>query len=308
LLAVADLKGPLTAGHVGFQLGPRINAAGRLDDASVGVRLLLTADPEEARTLARELDRANRERQELQLRIAAEAVAQAAKLGGPERRRTLVVSSQGWHPGVVGIVASKLAERFHRPALVLAQEGDQAKGSGRSVEGFHLYDALATCAPLLQRFGGHKHAAGLTLRVADLPAFDAAFEAEARRHLEPEQLQPRLRIDARAALDELEAESARELSRLAPFGAGNPEPVFACAGLTAVEVRVLADKKGAGPGHLKLKLRAGRSPALDAIGFGLGDRDVTPGDPLEAAFQLSLDEWQGVERLQLKLKDVRPSG
>src|SRR6266481_6329603 len=138
LKSVAQLAGEVTAGDVGFKLGPRINAAGRLDDASVGVRLLLSEDLREARALAEQLDRANAERQDLQVRIASEAIAHAEKLGPPEARRTLVVSSSGWHVGVVGIVAARLVERFHRPALVIAEEGGVAKGSGRSVEGFHL--------------------------------------------------------------------------------------------------------------------------------------------------------------------------
>src|SRR6202171_5655142 len=171
LKSVAQLTGEVTAGDVGFKLGPRINAAGRLDDASVGVRLLLSEDLREARALAEQLDRANAERQDLQARIAGEAIAHAEKLGSPEERRTLVVSSSGWHVGVVGIVAARLVERFHRPALVIAEEGGVAKGSGRSVEGVHLYDALARCARHLTRFGGHKHAAGVTLDTARISAF-----------------------------------------------------------------------------------------------------------------------------------------
>src|SRR5437870_4774996 len=176
LKSVAQLAGEVSAGDVAFKLGPRINAAGRLDDASVGVRLLLSEDLREARVLAEQLDRANAERQELQARIAGEAVAHAEKLGPPEQRRTLVVSSSGWHVGVVGIVAARLVERFHRPALVIAEEGGVAKGSGRSVEGFHLYDALARCAHHLTKFGGHKHAAGITLDTARIGAFADALE------------------------------------------------------------------------------------------------------------------------------------
>src|SRR5712671_3099740 len=162
LKSVAQMAGEVSCSDVGFKLGPRLNAAGRLADASVGVRLLLSEDLAEARALAEQLDRANAERQELQARIADEAVSKARELGD---RRALVVSSPGWHVGVVGIVASRLVERFHRPALVLCEdEGGTTKGSGRSIEGFHLYDALASCAAHLTRFGGHRHAAGVTLR------------------------------------------------------------------------------------------------------------------------------------------------
>jgi len=312
LKSVAQLTGEVTAGDVGFKLGPRINAAGRLDDASVGVRLLLSEDLREARALAEQLDRANAERQDLQVRIASEAIAHAEKLGPPEARRTLVVSSSGWHVGVVGIVAARLVERFHRPALVIAEEGGVAKGSGRSVEGFHLYDALARCARHLTRFGGHKHAAGVTLDTGRISDFAEALEAEGRESLDPAQLSARLRIDAELHPREVRMELASQLRRLAPFGAGNPEPVFFCRDLAAHEVRLLPDKKGAGPGHLKLRLgEAGprvseeQSISLEAIGFNLGGTVLAEGTRLDAAFQLAVDNWNGSERLQLKVKDLK---
>jgi len=312
LKSVAQLAGEVTAGDVGFKLGPRINAAGRLDDASVGVRLLLSEDPREARALAEQLDRANAERQDLQVRIASEAIAHAEKLGPPEARRTLVVSSSGWHVGVVGIVAARLVERFHRPALVIAEEGGVAKGSGRSVEGFHLYDALARCAHHLTKFGGHKHAAGVTLDTGRISEFAEALEAEGREALDPAQLSARLRIDAELHPREVRMELASQLRRLAPFGAGNPEPVFFCRELAAHEVRLLPDKKGTGPGHLKLRLgevatrvSEGESIALEAIGFNLGGTVPAVGTRLDAAFQLAVDTWNGSERLQLKVKDLR---
>ncbi len=311
LKRVAQLGAEVGAGEVGFKLGPRINAAGRLDDASVGVRLLLSDDPAEARALAEQLDRANSERQELQARIAVEALARADELMARGPRNSLLVSAPGWHLGVVGIVAARLVERHHRPALVLAEADGIAKGSGRSVEGFHLYDALARCQGHLQKFGGHKHAAGVTLEAREVPALAAALEREAQSQLTPEQLTPRVRIDARLEPRELELGLAEELRRLAPFGAGNPEPVFASRGLKLREQRVLPDKRGAGPGHLKLRLDAEDAPPdqepLAAIGFGLGALQLDARAPLEAAFQLGVDSWSGTERLQLKLKDVRPA-
>jgi single-stranded-DNA-specific exonuclease len=300
LKKVANIGERVTAGDVGFKLGPRINAAGRLDDASTAVRLLLSEDPREAQRLAEQLDRANAERQELQARIAGEAVEQAAKLGGPEERRTIVVSAPNWHVGVVGIVASRLVERFHRPALVLAEEDGLAKGSGRSVEGFHLYDALARCAKHLSRFGGHKHAAGVQLPATQLQEFSDALEKEGRDLLDPAQLVPRVRVDVELEAHEVSLDLAKALQRLAPFGAGNPEPVFSQRGLRASESRILPDKRGDGPGHLKLRL----DNDFDAIGFGLGAIEVPP--QFEGAFQLALDTWNGDERLQLKLKAIRP--
>ena len=301
LKSVAQLAGEVSCGDVGFKLGPRINAAGRLDDASVGVRLLLTGDFAEARRLAEELDRANAERQELQARIAGEAIEQAAKTISQESC-SVVVSSPGWHVGVVGIVASRIVERFHRPALVLAEDGGTSKGSGRSVEGFHLYDALARCGKVLTRFGGHKHAAGVTLDTDRIGELAAALEVEARSQLDPAQLTPRLRIDAGLDSAEISVDLARQLRRLAPFGVGNPEPIFLCEPLEAHEVRILPNKRAGAPGHLKLRLGAGE---LEAIGFGLAEKKVEEGARLAAAFQLGVDTWNGSDRLQLKLKDLR---
>ena len=323
LKSVAQLAGDVSCSDVGFKLGPRINAAGRLDDASVGVRLLLTEDLAEARALAEQLDRANSERQELQARIAGEALDQAENVfSGPGAsgastagRHSIVVSSMGWHVGVVGIVASRIVERFHRPTVVLADEGGVAKGSGRSIEGFHLYDALQQCSAHLTRFGGHRHAAGVTLPSKSVKAFADALEERARTQLDADKLSPRLRVDAEIDEAEIHLDLARQLQRLAPFGVGNPEPVFICRTLTAHEVRVLPDKRGSGPGHLKLRLGSGptepspraaeRSTALDAIGFGLGAVKLGRGERFDGAFQLGIDTYFGAERLQLKIKDLR---
>jgi single-stranded-DNA-specific exonuclease len=312
LKAVAQVPREVTCGDVGFRLGPRVNAAGRLSDASVGVRLLLATDAREAQTLAEQLDRANAERQEMQARIAEEALARVGELGD---RRALVVSSRDWHPGVVGIVASRLVDRFHRPAVVLCEDDSGvAKGSGRSIEGFHLYDALAACSDHLQRFGGHRHAAGVTLGVAELQPFSDALEREARARLTDEMLEQRLRVDAAIAPDEIDVGVARELRRLAPFGAGNPEPVFSCEALDVHEVRVLADRKGAGPGHLKMRLlkphdgvprACDGAPALDAIAFGMGQAPIGRGARVRAAFQIGVDSYLGAERVQLRVKDVK---
>jgi single-stranded-DNA-specific exonuclease len=312
LKAVAQLGGEVTCGDVGFRLAPRVNAAGRLSDASIGVRLLLSADPAEARALAGQLDRANAERQDMQARIADEALARAQELGD---RRALVVSSPDWHPGVVGIVASRLVDRFHRPALVLCEEeSGVAKGSGRSIEGFHLYDALARCADHLQKFGGHRHAAGVTVGAGELRPFSEALEREARARLTDEMLEPRLRIDAAVTPGEIDVGVARELRRLAPFGAGNPEPVFSCEALDVHEVRVLPDRRRSGPGHLKMRLlpphdgaprACDGAPALEAIAFGMGQAAIDRGARVRTAFQIGIDSYLGADRVQLRVKDVK---
>jgi single-stranded-DNA-specific exonuclease len=289
---------PVSAGQVGFRLGPRINAAGRLDDAGRGVRLLLSDDPALAQALAEELDRENQARQEIERRILEEAMADA-RARVEAGARGLVLARDGWHAGVVGIVASRIVERFHRPAVLVALDGDSGKGSGRSVERFHLYDALAACSGELARFGGHKHAAGVTVERARLEPFRAAFEAYAAERLAPEDLVPRTRIEGWIDEAEVTDHAAEDLAKLGPFGAGHPEPVFALRA-AAAKARTV----GAGGAHLKLALGRG----LDAIGFGLGDRLPAPGSAVEAAFTLGFDEWDGSRRLQLKLKDVRAAG
>ena len=290
---------PVSAGQVAFRLAPRINAAGRLDDAGRGVRLLLEEDAARARALAEELDRENQARQEIERRMLDEALADATvrvRAGA----RGLVLARDGWHAGVVGIVAARVAERFHRPAvLVGVGEDGTGKGSGRSIEGFHLYDALAACAGHLKAFGGHRHAAGVTVTREAVPRFREAFEAHAAARIADEDLVPRCRIDGWVAEADLTDRAAEDLDRLGPFGAGHPEPVFALRG-TPSRARTV----GAGGTHLKLALGRG----LDAIGFGLGERLAACAGPVEAAFSLGFDEWDGSRRLQLRLRDLRPAG
>jgi len=286
----------VTAGQVGFRLAPRINAAGRLDDAGRGVRLLLETDAERADALARELDGENQARQEIERTILDEALHDAAVRVGAGARG-LVLARDGWHAGVVGIVASRIVERFHRPAVLVALGEAEGKGSGRSIEGFHLHDALQACAAHLVRFGGHRHAAGVTIGRDRVGAFREAFEAHALAHVRDEDLVPRCRIEGWVEERDVSERAALDLARLGPYGAGHPEPVFALRGAAA-----RARTVGVGGAHLKLAL--GR---LDAIGFGMGDRLGLCAGAVEAAFTVGLDEWDGVRRLQLKLRDVRPA-
>ncbi len=286
---------PVSAGQVGFRLAPRINAAGRLDDAGRGVRLLLGADPAAAAALAEELDRENRSRQEIERRILEEALADAAGLVA-RGARGLVLSRDGWHQGVVGIVASRVVERYHRPAVLVGVADGVGKGSGRSIEGFHLYDALDACRSHLSRFGGHRHAAGVTLEPAALPAFRAAFERHAAERLSEDDLVPRCRIEGWVGAGDLDERAALDLQRLAPFGAGHAEPLF---GLRARPGQARA--VGAGGAHLKVAL----APGLDAIGFSLGDQIGLCGSEVEAAVSLGFDEWDGTRRLQLRIRDLR---
>jgi single-stranded-DNA-specific exonuclease len=288
---------PVTAGQVGFRLAPRINAAGRLDDAGRGVRLLLDADQASARSLAEELDRENQARQEIERRMLDEALADASAAVA-RGVRGLVLSRPGWHPGVVGIVAARVAERFHRPAVLVGLADGVGKGSGRSIEGFHLYDALAACQGHLTRFGGHRHAAGVTVDPARLEAFREAFEAHAAAALGEEQLVPRCRIDGWVDEGQLTARAAEDLEKLGPYGTGHPEPVFALRAAAGRSRTVGAQQQ-----HLKLTVGQG----LDAIGFGLGGHAPLCQGPVELAFTLGFDDWDGMKRLQLKLRDLRPA-
>lgn len=291
----------ITAGTVGFRLGPRINAAGRLDDASIGLQCLLAPDYESALPLARALDAANAERQQIERAMLESAIAQA-EASVARGVRGLVLSSPEWHPGVVGIVASRIVERFHRPAVLIGVHEGMGKGSARSIEGFHLYDALKACSAPLARFGGHKAAAGLSIDPARLPEFTQAFEAVTSERLDDGMLVPRCRIDAVVSTRELDETAVAALERLAPFGMGNPEPVLALREQVA-SPRVLQNKNPDEPGHLKLTLEA--APAFDVIGFRLaGNLGLTEG-PMDLAFKVSIDEFRGVRRLALKLTAMR---
>jgi single-stranded-DNA-specific exonuclease len=289
---------PVTAGQIGFRLAPRINAAGRLDDAGRGVRLLLGTDEAESRALAEELDRENQARQEIERTMLEQALAEAEAAVG-RGVRGLVLAREGWHPGVVGIVAARVAERFHRPVVLIGLADGTGKGSGRSIEGFHLYDALAACQAHLTRFGGHRHAAGVTVTPAQVEPFRLAFEAHAAAALTEEQLSPRCRIDGWVEEAELTPRAAEDLERLGPFGAGHPEPVFALRAASGKARTVGAQQQ-----HLKLTVGRG----LDAIGFGLGAQVALCRGAVEVAFTFGFDEWDGVKRLQLKLRDLRPAG
>lgn len=302
LKAVSGVYGSsLTAGQVAFRLAPRLNAAGRLANAAAGVELLTTCDPIRAESLARALDVANVERQAIEKRILDEALKQAEAF--PDAR-SLVLAAESWHAGVVGIVASRMVERFHRPAFIIAVDGVTAKGSGRSIEGFHIHQALVRCAEHLTRFGGHRHAAGISLPASAVPAFRDAFEAEARAALGDAPLEGRCRIDAVVSLREINASLAEALASLAPFGAGNAEPVLATFGLRA-QPRIVPAKNG-GAGHLKLSVAG--AAQLDVIGFGLAERaSLASSGTLDAAFHVGIDEYQGQPRVALKLRDVRAS-
>ncbi len=288
----------VTCGAVGFRLAPRLNAAGRLQDAAQGVALLLEDSPERALENARHLDAVNRDRQLLEQQTLEEAVALVeGRL--PAGQRTIVLADEGWHPGVIGIVASRLVERYHRPVVLMALEKGVGKGSARSIRGFHLYRALEFCRPLLAGFGGHEYAAGLTIDAARIEEFGAAFEEAACRVLTEEHLEPRLFYDGEVLLEELNLEPVEELSRLAPFGAGNPQPHFVTRRVRVQQVRTV------GTNHLSFTARQG-GYSCSCIAFGMAERAGELNGELDLLFAPQINEWQGRRSVQLQIKDLRP--
>ncbi len=295
-----------TAGRVGFQLGPRLNAAGRLAHADAGLELLTTEDPARAEALAEEVDALNVARQDLQRQVFEEACALVEGAAHrPPERRAIVLAAPGWHPGVLGIVASRVAERYHRPTILLrAGDGpdDDATGSGRSVPGFRLVRELERVAELLTRFGGHDHAAGVTLPTRLVPELARRLDAQARAGLDERHLQPRLRVDAEVSLGEDLWTLAERVQELAPFGAGNPEPCFVARGVIVRDALIIGKDRT----HLRLRLQdPGGGPWLEAIAFSMASRRPRVGAVVDVAYVPELNTYKGRTRLQLRLKDLR---
>lgn len=311
LKALMDVAGlspdRVNARSLGFALGPRINAIGRLDAASHALDLLLTADTAEAGALAARLDEANRERQQEQERILQDALRQAERYVDD---RILVLESDRWHAGIIGIVASKLTEALCRPTVMVALDAESGTGRGscRSVEGFHIFNALNACREHLERCGGHQAAAGFEIRAESVPALRDALRAVAARELDEALLTPCVRVDAELPVEELSLRVARELARLEPFGHGNPEPVFVTRGLEVTESLRLANRASASVDHLKLRLRCPteRRP-VDGLFWRAWARaaECPAGGRIDACHALEINRWNGGEYLQLNLKDLR---
>jgi single-stranded-DNA-specific exonuclease len=296
---------PLAAGQVSHALAPRLNAVGRMGAATRGVRLLMAGSAAEAVPLAEEMEAENRMRQAVDRRILDEALAMLETGYDPARDYAVVLSSADWHPGVIGIVASRVVERIHRPVILIAEDraAGRGRGSARSIRGFHLYDGIHACAGLLERYGGHRQAAGLELRLDRLDAFRAALNEHARAVIEPDALVPEVCVDLEVELHEATSGLHGLLRHLGPFGLGNPQPVF-----VARKVSVDGYPREVGGGqHIRLDLSQGGA-RLQAIGFRLADRlrtiDVSR-TRLDVAFHLVEDEYNGRSRLQARLVDLR---
>jgi len=296
--------------HVGFLLGPRLNAAGRVASAKESVELLSTKSYEKANTIAKKLDKQNQERQEIQKDMFKEA-CDLIKKEKLDSSYSIVLIKEGWHPGVAGIVASKVVEKFYRPTIVLGLEKGIAKGSGRSIENFHLFSAIKRCKDLLLSCGGHKLAIGLTLKKEKIPQFKKRLEEEARRSISEDDFKKKISIDSLLSLQEITPSFLDDLKGLAPFGRGNPRPVFASRNL------IVGNFLRKNPEHLFCWLKEGCHPVdgmgketyLEAAGFGMAKTiDLSPGEVVDAAYYPNINDWQGIKRIQLNLKDIKNSG
>lgn len=290
----------ITSQDLAFRMAPRLNASGRLGSPEPGLRILTTHQPAMARTLALQLNDMNIRRQVIEQQIIQEIEESLIVSSNLENRRTLIFSGKGWHRGVLGIVASRLMKKYHRPALVLNIRDGLATGSARSIEGFDLFQTLGGLEHLLERFGGHAQAAGLTLKASNLDALEQELESLAQDALRSEDLLPSIEVDAKVPLSELTRENMVRIRSLSPFGSGNREPVFYSPNLNVIDSMVVGQR------HLKLKVRQD-NVLREAIGFGLGDR-YPLAKRVNMVFSPEIDRWQGNEKVQLRIVDLEATG
>lgn len=296
LKEVSGIKpGKLSSESVAYQLAPRINAAGRLKNAATAFRLLITEDSAEAATLAGILNKENVARQALEEEILNEAVSM---LGDGTADRGIVLASAGWHPGVIGIVASRLVERYSKPVVMIALDGETGKGSARGIRSFDMLEGLRACSKHLDRFGGHKAAAGLSLSKDKLEAFRNDFVRYANEAIGDDDLIPEITLDAEVSLDEVDKRLVREIEGLAPFGSANREPVLCLTQAHIIRTEVVGAK------HLRFKVKQ-KGCARSGIGFNLAGLHPMEGQGYSLAFSPYLDDWQGSRDLKLRIKDVR---
>jgi len=306
LIFVSGILGrEIGTGQVVFILAPRINAVGRLGDAELAIRLLTTKDEAKASELARLLDQENQRRKnidETTLEEALELIEQNVDL---TRDKAIVLASCGWHPGVIGIVASRLVERFHRPTIMIAIDEEEGKGSARSIPGFHLYEALGECDEYLIRYGGHKYAAGLSISPKDISPFREKFKRVSDQRLKEDDLVPRLFIDSELELGQIDTNLIKYLDLFAPFGPQNTRPIFRTRDLS-----IWGEPYVVGNNHLRLRVKRDNA-VFDCIGFGFGDRAKPlsmKGVKLDLAYVVETNYWNDSYKIQLRIKDLKISG
>lgn len=303
LLDIGKVKTGLTISDVVFTIGPRINAAGRIEKGSSAVKLLITGDATLANDVGNSINEHNTIRRELDKNITAHALDMVASLPDVDTRNSTVVYHPEWHKGVIGIVASRLIENYYRPTIVLTQTNGHVAGSARSVNGFDLYEAIEACSHLLIQFGGHKHAAGLTMETDNVPAFVDAFEAYVRKTIDPKMLTPQVEIDTEIALTDITEKFFKVLTQFAPFGPGNMNPVF-----VTHNVYLSAPPRVVGQKHLKLLVvpEAGK-PQFECIAFNQADmiQQFERDKPFSICYSIEANTWKDKTTLQLNIKDIR---
>lgn len=306
LMEVAECRSEMTSYHIGFRIAPRINAAGRMDVARHVVELFEAPTFEKARELANLLNSRNLERQKIQREITERALLEYVDSGGSSNQsHVAVVAGEGWHRGVIGLAASRITEKLHRPSIVISVEDGVGHGSARSISGYHLLEGLNSCGDLFEQFGGHAAAAGLKIKQENIQTLRERINAHAAQNLEPDDLSPEISIDAQLSSASLNLKLVDELRMLEPFGAGNPKPIFATGGLVlAEEPFVMKDK------HLKLRLVGGDGRQFEAVWWdgvekSVG-RELEARSHVEVAYTPEANTWQGNTRLQLVVEDVRP--
>ncbi len=303
LIESAQIRtGKIEVGDIVFGIAPRINAVGRLGSALRAVKLLTTRDKVSSREIAQVLEEENRRRKDIDNTTLEEAISEIENTMNPHESRSIVLSREGWHPGVIGIVASRLIERYYRPTVMITVENGQGKGSARAIAKFDIYQALKACSDLLLQFGGHRYAAGLTIAAENIPEFRRRFEQVCRDMIPEEDLIPKIKIESEISLDEITPEVVNTLKRFAPFGPKNNRPNFFSRGLDVLDVPRIV-----GANHLKF--RAGQAgAAFEAIGFNLGDR-ITRFDnghrPMEMVYAIEENEYMNRRTVQLRIKDLR---
>jgi single-stranded-DNA-specific exonuclease len=291
--------GVVSAGQVGFQLGPRINAAGRVDYGIKVVELLTTSSNEVALRIAQELDEHNRQRRVIEADVLKQALEYIERQGDAAERYSLVLGGEGWHPGVLGIVASRIVERYHRPTVVVGFDGERGKGSARSIRGFHMVEGFRRCADHLEKYGGHEYAGGLSIHAEKLHFFSEAFESVAREWLQPEDLFPCLEVDAELKLTDIGLPLLRQLESLKPFGVGNPEPLFMTRGVEVCERKTF-------PAGARFRFRQGER-VVGGVAFGMGEAlPCVAGTTVDISYRLVENEWNGTSTADLKIVDARP--
>ena len=301
LIDVSTNGKAITTSTIGYIIAPRINASGRLGCASRSVELFLTDDEENALKLANSLCEENSLRQQTEQKMFKEALEYIEEHPEVKEDKIIVIPHENWHHGIVGIVSSKITEKFYKPSILLAIDGDEAKGSGRSVSGFNLFGALESCSDLLEKFGGHELAAGLTIKSSNIEEFRKKINEYSKDKISESMLVPTVMLDAAIKVPYITIDTVHDINRLQPFGVDNPTPAFAVRNIKIHKISVMSEGK-----HLRMTLLK-EGKYLDAVGFGMGEyyHHLEEGDFIDVAFALDINDYKGFQNVQLILKDIK---